>query len=270
MIFKVNPKVRFSVAIAAFNEAENIGDCLKSLQGVADEVVVVDGSSTDQTRFLARKLGARVIKTTNPPMFHINKNKAIDACLGEWILVLDADERISPELGKEIRAVVEKKAKKGDPSGYWLKRKNLFLGRYLKKGGQYPDPVIRLFKKGRGYHPAESVHEQIEIKGRVGWLKNDLIHRSSPTFARYLKRFKRYTTLEAGHLKKAGVKIGPKSAFIYLFGKPNLTFWSLFLLHRGFVDGFPGFVFALFSGLHWFVAYLKHWQRSYSSEVAGA
>lgn len=251
---------KISVAIAAFNEEENIGDCLKSVRQLADEIIVVDGSSTDQTRQIAQKLGAKVIKTDNPPMFHINKNKAVKACTGEWILVLDADERVSPELAAEMKKIANQKWDSSQPAGYWLKRKNFFLGRFLKKGGQYPDPVIRFFKKGKGIHPEISVHEQIEIKGKVGWLKSDLLHYASPTFSRYLLRENRYAALEAENLAREKLKISFTNSFKYLCLKPKLTFLSLFFRHKGFLDGFPGFVFALFSGFHHALAFIKYWE----------
>ncbi|MBN1263828.1 MAG: glycosyltransferase family 2 protein [Candidatus Pacebacteria bacterium] len=251
--------IKISVAIATFNEEDNIKDCLQSVAQLADEVIVVDGSSRDKTRQIAREQGARVIKTRPEPMFHINKNKAIKACSGDWILVLDADERVSPLLTEEIKGLV-KKWQSGEAVGYWLKRKNFFLGRFLTKGGQYPDPVIRLFKKDKGWHPEVSVHEQIKIDGQVGWLKNDLLHLASPSFTRYLTRENRYSTLEAANLQKAAVKINLISFPNFLLLKPLGTFFSLYFRHRGFQDGFPGFVFAFFSGMHHFLAFVKYWE----------
>jgi hypothetical protein len=146
----------------------------------------------------------------------------------------------------------------GQPAGYWLKRKNLFLGHYLTKGGQYPDPVIRFFRRGHGRHPEKSVHEQIEIKGRLGWLKNDLIHLATPNFSRYLIRENRYSTLAAYDLKAVRVRIFWFNWLNYLLFKPFLTFVNIFFRHRGYVDGFPGFVFALFSGIHHSLAFIKY------------
>ena len=251
---------KISVAMATFNEKENIGESIKSVRQLADEIVVVDGSSIDKTVKIAKRLGAKVIKTTNKPMFHINKNMAIDACQGEWILVLDADERVTSELGEEMKKIAAKKWNKNEPAGYWLKRKNYFLSRFLKKGGQYPDPVIRFFKKNKGRHPEVSVHEQIKIDGKLGWLRNDLIHLASPTFVRYLTRENRYSTLEAQGMIKRGIKINLSNSVKYLLIKPPATFLSLFIRHKGYQDGFPGFVFALFSGIHHFFSYVKYWE----------
>ena len=258
------PKI--SVAIATYNEESNIKDCLKSLSSLKAEVIVVDGSSTDQTLKIAKELGAKVIKTQNRAMFHTNKNMAIDACHGEWILVLDADERVDSKLAREIKEIASRKWTDKDPAGYYLKRKNLFLTRFLKKGGQYPDPVIRFFKKGSGRHPEVSVHEQIKIKGQVGWLENDLIHLANPTFTRYLTRENRYSTLEAENLAKEKVALKFSSGFKYLLSKPIKTFLSIFIRHKGFYDGFSGFIFAFFSGLHHFLAYVKYWEKKHAKE----
>ena len=252
---------KISVALATFNEEANIKDCLESV-GWADEVVVADGNSTDKTREIAEKFGARVIKTTNKPIFHINKNLAIEACRGDWVLMLDADERVDPTLAKEMKKIADAVWTPQKPAGYWLKRKNWFLTRYLTKGGQYPDPVIRFFKRGRGIHPAKSVHEQIKINGELGWFENDLVHHASPTFTRYLIRENRYSTLQAKEMAEKGLKPTFFTAFNYLVIKPKLTFCMLFFRHKGFQDGFPGFVFAIFSGWHFILSYIKFWEMS--------
>jgi len=213
-----------SIALATYNEQDNIVDCLKSLKGIATEVIVVDGSSTDQTRQLAKKHGAKVYKTTNKPIFHINKNLAIKKCKGDWILQLDADERLTPELKEEIAQVLSgsyfgytdwRSSKKYQadtpPVAYWLKRRNYFLGHYFTKSGQYPDPVIRLFRRGFATLPAKSVHEQMKVNGPLAWLKSDLDHFATPTFSRYIQRENRYSSLTAQELKDGGVTINPFS-----------------------------------------------------------
>jgi len=257
---------KISVAIATFNEEEFIAPCLESVKW-ADEIVVVDGSSTDKTRQIAKELGAKVIKTTNKSMFHINKNMAIDACQGDWILQLDADERVPDELAQEMKKIAasDRRPVIGDqPVAYWIKRKNYFLGRFLKKGGQYPDPVIRFFKKGKARLPAKSVHEQMEVKGEVGWLKNDLIHWATPKFSRYLLRENRYSTLEAAEMLKKKIPINPLTIFNYLLFKPTKTFFLLFFRHLGFIDSWQGFVFAFFSGVHHAWAFSKYFRMRFS------
>jgi len=250
-------KKKISVALITYNEEENIKDCLNSVQW-ADEIVVVDGSSKDKTREIAKEMGARVIKTSNKLFFDTNKNMAIEACQGEWILLLDADERVTPELRDEILEIVREGPKVGQPVAYWLKRKNYFLGRYLQKGGQYPDAVIRLFKKGKARLPEETAHHQLEVDGEIGWLKNDLLHWATPTFSRYWMRERRYSSLEALEMLKDKVSLNPVNWVKYFIFRPKRTFFLLYIRHKGFMDGWPGFVFAFFSGFHHAWAFGKY------------
>lgn len=248
-----------SVALATYNEESNIVRCLESVKNIAGEIVIADGKSTDKTAQLAKKLGARVISVSNKPMFHINKNIAIDNCKSDWILLLDADEVVSKELGEEIEKVIH--TPNTIESAFWINRRNWFLGGYLKKGGAYPDSVIRLFKKGKARLPEVSVHEQLKVEGRVGKLKNDILHFADPNFKRYLLRANRYTSqtsLEIG-------KKDPGTSFLtflnYLFIIPVFTFIKIYFRHRGYIDGFRGFIWALFSAFHYFYAYVKYWQK---------
>lgn len=278
----MDKKQTLSVTLATYNEEANIGRCLEAVQKLADEIIVVDGTSSDKTATIAKKMGAKVFITTNKPNFHLNKIMANKKAKSDWVLQLDADEFVTIQLAREISQILEGEAfgfdrwqspvKKilsiGKPralsepaAAYWLKRKNFFLGRYLKHTGQYPDPVIRLFQRNLAYLPGKDVHEQMVVKGNVGWLTNDLDHYATPEFSRYLTRENRYSSLEAEHLQKKGVTINPFNTFYYLVIKPAEVFLRLFLRYRGFLDGFPGFVFSLFSGLHYSLAYIKLWQR---------
>src|SRR5581483_9317713 len=129
---KYMKKVTVSVVLATFNEEKNLPDCLESVKNFADEIIVVDGTSTDKTVEIAKNYKAKVLVTTNPPIFHINKQKAIDMATKDWILQLDADERVTPALAKEIEQIINGDEEK---NGYWIPRKNWFLGRFLMKGG---------------------------------------------------------------------------------------------------------------------------------------
>ncbi|MBI5465528.1 glycosyltransferase family 2 protein, partial [Candidatus Gottesmanbacteria bacterium] len=192
--------MKLSVVLATFNEEKNLAACLDSVKGLADEIVVVDGGSDDKTVEIGKSFGAKVIITTNPPIFHINKQKAIDEALGDWILQLDADERVTPELSKEIKSEIRNP--KSEINGYWIPRKNWFLGRFLMKGGQYPDYTLRLYRRGKGRLPCKTVHEQAMVDGKVGYLKNSLIHMADTGFSRYLVRWNRYTDLIAQEIKE--------------------------------------------------------------------
>lgn len=280
--------MKISAAIATYNEESNLANCLDAVKDLVDEIVVVDGGSIDQTVAIAKKFGAKVIETDNPPIFHINKQKSFDASKGEWILYLDADEVVSEPLAEEIRKVVtmsdqeiedyQKKLKhrklflrhqqlieKRDGSvgtadgpyvAFFFPRLNYFLGKYLRYGGVYPDGVIRLFKNKMAYLPCKSVHEQMVVKGRVGWLDHDLLHRDSPTFARYLKRNSRYVQLIASELKRARAGKDPLTMLNYLLIKPLHWFLLTQIRHKGILDGFPGLVFSFFSALRFPRAYL--------------
>lgn len=265
-----------SLCLAVYNEEKFIHYPLDSCIDFVDEVIIVDGGSTDKTIEIAKKYGSKVkvIKTDNPPMFHINKQKAIEAARGEWILQLDADETLSEDLKQEIKAVIsqsqlnqfnQSKQKNTDSTeyrfnrfnefvAYWIPRKNFFLSRFLTKGGVYPDYTIRLYKNGKAHFPCKTVHENVEVNGEIGYLKNPLLHYADPNFSRYLARWNRYTMLDAKLIIKENKKI---NFFDYLILKPNLWFFKTYFRHLGFVDGFPGFVFAFFSAIRFWGIYFK-------------
>lgn len=249
-------KQKISVALAVFNEENHLRECLESVKDLSWETVIVDGGSTDKTIQIAKEFGARIIETENLQNFHINKNKAIDAALGDWVLQLDADEIVTNKLKEEIQKVVEDQKY----NGYWIPRRNFFLTRFLTKGGQYPDYTLRLYRKGKGRLPGKDVHEQAIVEGRVGYLKNDLLHMRDKNFSIYLSRFNRYTNLLASQLKDRGERVNLMSFVNYLLIKPTFWFMKSYIRHKGFVDGFPGFIFALFSSLRFPVAYYKLWR----------
>lgn len=253
--------LKLSVVLAVYNEEANLGPCLDTIRDLASEIVVVDGESRDQTSQIAQSYGAKVIKTKNRANFHINKQMAIDAASGDWILQLDADERVSSMLAKEIQAILHSPIE-SQVDAYYLKRRNYFLGRWMTKGGMYPDPVIRLFQAGKARLPQASVHELMEVKGPTKWLNEDLLHIADPSFSRYLLRSNRYTTLQAQQwLKEGKIGLDVWSILTYTCLKPTLRFAEIYLRHKGFQDGFPGLVFALYSGLHITTSYIKYYEK---------
>ncbi len=280
---------KLSAAIATFNEEENIGECLATIKDIADEIVIVDGSSTDRTVEIAKKYNASVLVTDNPKNFHINKQKSFELAKGDWILYLDADERVSKELAKEIRKVISmdnnelveyqdnlKNRKlflrhqrlldlrdgpvgmEGEYVAFFLPRLNYFLGKYLRYGGVYPDGVIRLFKKDQAYLPCKDVHEQMVVKGRVGWLQENLLHFDSPNFSRYLKRNSRYVSLLAEEFREKNIGKTPFKFLEYFFVKPFWWFFVTQIRHKGILDGVQGIIFSFFSALRFPRAYLKY------------
>jgi len=257
--------ISLSLCLAVFNEEADIHYPLDSAIEFVDEVIIVDGGSTDKTVDIAKSYGkkVRVFIEENPPMFHINKQKAIERAKGRWILQLDADEAVSKGLKKEILKIISRpqSEKAGGEVAYYLPRKNFFLTRFLTKGGMYPDYTIRLYKQGSVYFPCRDIHENVVLvdkKNKIGHLKNPLLHYADPNFSRYLMRWDRYTTLEAEKLKELdGLKPGSVSFINYFFVKPAVNFFSLYCRHKGFVDGFAGFIFALFSSIRFWAIYIK-------------
>ena len=244
-----------SVVLATFNEEKNLPDCLESVKDLADEVVIVDGTSSDETVAIAKKCGAKVTVTKNHPIFHINKQQAIDMATKDWILQLDADERVSKDLAKEIKTILSEKD--NHINGYWIPRKNWFLGRFLMKGGQYPDYTVRLYKKGKGHLPQKDVHEQAVVDGEVGYLQHPLTHIADPSFTRYLMRWNRYTDLIAKNEITPKMRYNPFTGIKYLFIFPVWWFLMTYIRHKGYMDMWQGFVFSFFSALRFPVAYIK-------------
>lgn len=251
-----------SVVLATHNEEKNLARCLKSIASIAEEIIVVDGESTDNTVEIAQQFKAKVIKTINKANFHINKQLAMNEAKGDLVLQLDADEVVDQELKNFIIKFTSENLtdKNQQPKAWYLRRKNLFLGRWLTKGGQYPDPVIRLYIKGYARLPQQDVHEQMVVDGEVGWAEGHLLHYANPTFADYLRKWNTYTSFKATQLQAEKVKINWLNNWDYLIWKPATTFFSLYFRHRGYVDSLPGLTFALMSGLHHAMAYLKLWE----------
>lgn len=283
--------VKLSVVLATRNEEANIGRCLESVRNIADEMIVVDEYSIDKTREIAKSFGAKVFLEEHHDIFHITKQKALDKASGDWVLQLDADEVATPELAKEIKQIMsltdkeiesrqnpsklneklfrnhqrlieERDGKIGSPEGgvaaFFIPRRNIFLGKPLKYAGVYPDGVIRLVKNGKARFPQKSVHEQIEVWGAVSWLFNDLEHHDSPTFRRYLSRLNRYTDLIAQDYDRKRVGVSLLSFIDYVLIKPSSTFVSLYIRHKGFLDGPTGFLWSFFSSLRFSIAYFKY------------
>jgi glycosyltransferase involved in cell wall biosynthesis len=274
--------MKLSVVLATRNEEENIIRCLESVKSIADEIIVIDEYSTDKTRYLAEKLGAKVYLEPHHPIFHITKQKALAKASGDWILQLDADEVVTPELSKEIVAtlhgspptiqnnlfsrhqkLIEKRdgpigKKTNEVVGYFIPRRNMFLGKPLIHAGVYPDGVIRLVKNGKAWFPQKSVHEQIQLDGEVRWLSGDLLHYDSPNLKRYLSRLNRYTDLIAKEYKDEKVSKNIFAFINYIIIKPKLTFFSLYFRHKGFLDGVPGFLWSFFSASRFAISYFKY------------
>lgn len=260
-----------SVAIATHNEEKNIIRCLSSIYDWVDEIIVVDGKSNDATvaiiKDFDRQKKIKIFHEKNEIMFHKNKQKAIERCTGKWILQLDADEVVSSELKNEILAIITNSnqlkpiptnSNQLRPIAYSIPRLNYFLGKPLKKGGQYPDYTIRLYKNGVARFPCETVHEQVEIsqKSQIKSLKSSLFHYPYPNFREYLRKWIQYSYFEADLLIEQGTMPSLWNLKKYFFVLPTWWFFKTYIRHKGFQDGFAGFVFSVFSSLRFLVIYV--------------
>ncbi len=247
-----------SVAIITRNEEANLARTLGSVAW-ADEMVVVDCGSDDRTEEIARSFRARFFLEAWQG-FAAQKNSALEKCSSDWILSLDADESLSDELAKEIWELLE-----NDPprDGYALPRRNLFLGRWMRFGGFYPDLKLRLFRRGAAEFEARPVHETLHFVGEAGRLKGDLIHDAYPTLAAYIDHMDRYSTLGANHAVSEGRRIRPLPAFLVnVLLNPLFTFFYNYLLRLGFLDGREGLLLHLYHSVYVSWKYAKAWEQS--------
>jgi glycosyltransferase involved in cell wall biosynthesis len=222
----------FSVVIITLNAAQQIGSCLQSV-AFADEIVVVDSGSTDATTEIALKCGARII--FQPWLgFGRQKQFAVEQAHHDWVLCLDADERVSDELRTHILQVLQQ------PSAlaYKMARSNCFMGHFLRYGEGYPDWSLRLFDRRSARWSDDSVHEKVLTEAAVGKLKGDLLHESAENLSTYLDKQNRYTTIQAETLFGAG----RRAHLGHLIFSPAVRFFRFYFLRLGMLDGIPGLV----------------------------
>ena len=239
---------KISVAIITHNEERNIRDCLESVKW-ADEIVVVDNGSIDGTLKICQEYGARVYQE-GWKGYSAQKNSAIEKAANEWVLSLDADERLSPELRQEIENALQKEP---PVDGYWVARKNYFLGRWIRYCGWYPDRNLRLFRKSRGRFRERSVHERVEVQGKTAALNHPLVHETYRSLSDFLIRSDRYSTLAAGEMLRQGRKYHWGDVFF----RPPFTFLQMYILRAGFMEGYWGFLLSVFYSYYTFVKYAK-------------
>ncbi|SPE20342.1 Glycosyl transferase family 2 [Candidatus Sulfotelmatomonas gaucii] len=225
-----------SVALITLNEAANLARTLASVRW-AHEIVVVDSGSTDATRSVAQSFGARLFEEPWKG-FAAQKNSAIGHATGEWILSLDADEEVSPELAQEIQALLA-----GEPgfNAYRVPRLNHFLGRPLRHGGYWPDPKLRLFRRGTARFKHQPVHETMQADGPSDLLKGHLIHHCYPTMDDYIEHMNRYSTIAARALVESG-RAGRSWPWLFWNARinPAATFLYNYVFRLGFLDGHAG------------------------------
>lgn len=282
-----------SVVIITFNEEENLPRTLKSVEGLVrelgGEIVVVDSGSTDHTVEIAKSFGAKVF-VEQWKGFAAQKNSAIVKAQGDWVLLLDADEEVSDGLAAELTSFFKRGsssprewcktlAKKDDNdslntvedvmseeegrvrgaapdvSAFWIARQNLYLGRWIKRGGFWPDRKLRLFRRGAGRVEERAVHETVKVDGPTGNLNGAIIHHAYPTLSAYIEHMNRYSSLAAEMVAPRGF------SFINIYIRPRLTFFYNYILRLGFLDGREGFLLHLYHATYVSWKYAKAWER---------
>ena len=241
-------KLPLTVAVISLNAASQIGPCLASVAALADELLVVDSGSTDGTAEIARRHGARV-ETREWLGFGKQKQHAVSLARHDWVLCLDADERVTEPLARAIRGAFAG----GRYRAWRMARRNRFLGRWLRHGEGYPDWTVRLFHRAHAGWSADDVHEAVLTTAEVGTLHGDLLHDSAEDVATYMGKQNRYTSLHAQALYRQGVRAG----YWRLVASPLMRFVKFYLLRLGFLDGGPGFAHIVIGCNNTFQKYLK-------------
>ena len=245
--------INLSVIAITRNEARHIADCLKSV-AFADEWVVLDSGSSDATCDIAVSLGARVERSTSWPGFGAQKNRALGLARGEWVLSIDADERVSPELALSIQAALQQEqAGATGIAGYEMSRLSRFCGQWMRHGDWYPDRVVRLFRRTQGRFSNDLVHERLEVDGRIERLRGELLHETMPTLHDALDKMNRYSTGRALDKARQGGRGGLGAALLH----GAWAFVRCYGLKRGFLDGRLGFVLAVYVAEGTYYRYLK-------------
>lgn len=246
---------KLSVVISAFNEEEKLEGCLKSVE-FADEIIVVDNESTDKTAQIAKKYAKHVFSRKNNLMLNVNKNFGFSKAIGDWILSLDADERITPELAKEIQLTINNEQL--TMGGYWIPRKNIIFGKWIQSDMWWPDYQLRLFKKDKGKFPQKHVHEYIEVEGETEKLKEPMLHENYSTIAQFMYKLNTiYTENEVKNQLSQGQKIHWLDAIRY----PVQDFLKTFFLQKGYKDGLHGLVLSLLQAFYMEIVFVKLWEK---------
>jgi glycosyltransferase involved in cell wall biosynthesis len=242
---------RLSVCVIAMDEEDHIEACLASAD-FADEWIVVDSHSSDRTRELAEAKGARVVERDWPG--HIEqKNFALDQATHDWVLCLDADERVSPELREAILAALDAD---GLPDGFEFARRTRYLGRWIRHGGWYPDVKLRLFRRSKGRWGGVNPHDHVRVDGVVRRLSGDVLHYSYRSLADHLRTVNSFTDIAAREKHRDGTRAG----LLDLTLRPAWKFLRMYVLKAGFLDGLPGFVVAVTGSYYVFLKYAKLWE----------
>jgi glycosyltransferase involved in cell wall biosynthesis len=251
--------VKISVVLITLNEEANLPRTLESVQALVGdgkgEIIVVDSGSTDRTLEIARSFGAKIFSEPWKG-FAAQKNSAMDKGAGDWILQLDADEALEPEVVNEILFAAKPSR---EEVGFWIPRKNFFLGRWIKHGGFYPDPKLRLIRRGAGKFEEYGAHPTIKVNGPTGSLQHALIHNAYPTLRGYIDHMNSYSSSGA----EVAIAKGRRGfSFLDIFVRPKLTFVYNYIFRLGFLDGREGLLLHAYHAVYVSWKYAKTWELS--------
>lgn len=252
--------VKLSVVVSCFNEELNIERCLKSAV-FAQEIIVVDHESSDRTLEIAKKFTQKIfVKKNEPSKIDIQKNFGFEKATGDWILSIDADEEVTPELQKEVKELLSS----GDTlNGYYIPRKNIIFGKWMEHTGWYPDFQLRLFRKGEGEFVSEHVHEAVKIEGKTGYLSQHLIHYNYQTVSQFISRTILYSQSEAASLLNKGYVF----SWMDVVKFPVNEFFSRFFAREGYKDGLHGLVLSLLMAFYHLIVFANIWEKEKFKEV---
>ena len=241
-----------SVILITRNEEANLDDCLASLEGIAQQIVVVDTNSSDRTIDIAKSYGATISQPHDWPGFGPQKNRALDLATSEWVLSLDADERLTPALRSEILTAIHHSA---HIDCFALPRLSWYCGRFIRHSGWSPDYVDRLFKRGSARFSDDLVHERLIPQGKVAKLENPLLHYSFMNYSQVLQKLDRYSSASAEQAFLKGKSSSPLKAVLH----GVWAFFRTYILRAGFLDGSQGFALAISNGQGTYYRYIKLW-----------
>jgi len=246
-----------SVCIITRNEEANLGRTLASLKEIADEIIIVDSGSTDATTTIAQSFGAKVFAEPWKG-FARQKNSSLAKATCDWILSLDADEEVSPELATSIKKLL-KSGTTPEFSGYMMNRRNIYFGKWLKRSGYYPDPKLRLIKRGAAEFELRDVHEDMKMPGKLGHLQGDLLHHAYQTIESFLDHQNKYSSLGADMVvreRKVGFSV------VNIVFRPLVRFIWAYFFRMGFLDGREGLIVLMNHAAYVSWKYAKAWQKS--------
>lgn len=256
---------RLSVVVLTKNEEKNIAACLETVSW-ADEIIVVDDNSIDKTVEIAKRITDKVITHSLINNFSEQRNLGLDRASCDWILQMDADERVTEDLKNKISAILEH----GSPlSAFRFKRSNNFCGKFLTAGGEDSHRPLRLFKKDKARFSGDRIHEQLTVNGQIGDIDAVMEHYNFPDISHYVETQDFYCTLEARALYEKSGRISEKKLRKELTSAPVKLFFKIYIKRKGFKDGLHGLVFAMLSAWRRFLIYAKYWEMHQASYGKG-